>query len=360
MVEPLRNNSIPYKSISDINGLFVVGESNALNLDIPHLPLIDASKVNGFDCPELDDNFSSGDVVWIDNRRGLIRSVLSSRSSANTLLLTEKCENRCLFCSQPPNELDDTYLYINATIALLNFNTEEFIGLSGGEPTKNAAAFLKLLRNLKISENKTKLHILSNGRNFSNKNFTRSVGELVLGRTILWGIPLYGHKASLHDHLVSSSGAFNETVQGLSYLAEEGQSIELRIVPSQINIEYIPLIVSFFAANFSFIKLVSIMNLEPKGWARKNYNSLYVSVQEQEKYLIEAKSIGDQYGIEVRLFNYPLCLLNPDLRLSAVKSISDWKNYYPNECKDCSLKQECGGFFSSATGRFIEKVEKIQ
>lgn len=377
MVKPLRNNLIRFKSGHIPSGMFVVGESNVDGMNVPYLPsllpgksqgdpgsvfvhtLLESWNGNGIFAPDLFDNFLDGDIVWLDSRSGVIKSVLSARSDANTLLLTEQCENRCLFCSQPPNELADTELYIDATNALLHFNTLGLVGLSGGEPTKNSRAFLNLLETLHAFGNKTELHILSNGRNFSDKIFTRRVTEAIDRRSVFWGIPLYGHKPSLHDMLVGSSGGFKDTVQGLAHLCEFGQFVELRIVPISQNITFLHLIILFLASNFSHIKLVSIMNLEPKGYGRMNFNTLHVPVRDQNKYLRKSIDIGKQYGIEVRLFNYPLCLLDSEIRPFAAKSISDWKNYYPDQCLDCEIKDQCGGFFTSATDQFIEPVEAI-
>lgn len=375
MANPIRNNDINFDAEKNYNGMYIISESNARELDIPQLPILirDSSprsnnsvsvfekkedlEDEGIICENLFSNFSKGDIVWIDNKKKTIKTILSKQSNANTLLLTEQCENRCLFCSQPPNHFSDTHLYSNALLALLNYNTNQFIGLSGGEPTKNRTAFIRLLDNLNQYKIPTKLHILTHGRNFSDRNFTSNVANLCQKREILWGIPVYGHKSSIHDHLVDSENAFTETIQGLSYLSEHGQCIEIRIVPNTHNIQYISNIIMFVASNYTTLKTISIMNLEPKGLGRKNYKSLYVSIKEQNKHLLDAVNVGTRFGIDIRLFNYPLCLLDTDLRKNAVKSISDWKNYYPEDCTNCSLINECGGFFTSAKGNFIEKVE---
>lgn len=297
--------------------------------------------------------------MWLDAKARLIRTVLSSKSNSNTLLLTERCDNRCLFCSQPPNDLNDTQLYLNATISLLNFNTSSVVGLSGGEPTNNDEAFITMLSTLNSFNNTTPLHILSNGRRFREKKFSKAICDLVGSRAVTWGIPLYGHRSSIHDCLVQAENAFNETIRGLSNLVEGGQEIELRIVPVKQNVNYVSKIVQFVLESFPYIKTISIMNMEPKGWARKNYADLFVSVDNQNSSLLESVELCDRYDVSVQLFNYPLCLLDTELRNRAVKSISDWKNYYLEECDNCSMQSNCGGFFTSANGKFIEEI-KVQ
>ncbi|MFC1333182.1 MAG: His-Xaa-Ser system radical SAM maturase HxsC [gamma proteobacterium symbiont of Clathrolucina costata] len=361
----------------DLEGLYVLGRSNAEGKEIPHLPIIELDstgdvdgwyKVKGFGasaadtslfCNGLKETFSEGDVIWISPRHGEIRGILTAGSNSNTLLLTERCENRCEFCSQPPNELEDKELYHKAALALLNFDTCEYVGLSGGEPTHNKRAFLSLLKSIRQFESNTKLHILSNGRKLGDEKFAKEVVSNIGEREVLWGIPLYGHKASLHDDLVGSSGAFIDTLDGLSNLSNLGQVVELRIVPVRRNIKTIANILEFITSNYLSIKTISIMNMEPKGLARKNYSNTHVPVEEQVEYIERAVRVGERYGCSVRLFNYPLCLLSEYLRHRAVKSISDWKNYYPGECSGCEMQTDCGGMFASAVGRFQEQVRRI-
>ena len=365
MVNAIRQDAIEFYSAQEVRGLFLVGNQETGNNNVPFMPILYRDKdgevtgIDGIECQDLFSNFDDGDIIWVDSRYNKISTILSRRSTANTLLLTEKCDNRCLFCSQPPNEKPDAELYINAALALIHFDSDEFVGLSGGEPTLNGESFLKLLRMLNKFKNKTPLHILSNGRGLASSLFAKAVCHEVKDRVVLWGIPLYGHKASLHDHLVGSEGAFVETLKGISHLLECKQSIELRIVPTRQNFKQLPQIVEFVALNYPVIDCISIMNLEPKGLARKNYSSIHVSVDEQNKSLEKAVSTSCRYGIEVRLFNYPLCLLTNGLREYAHMTISDWKNYYPSECTKCDLKNKCGGFFTSATGIHLEKIRSV-
>lgn len=127
-------------------------------------------------------------------------------------------------------------------------------------------------------------------------------------------------------------------------------------MPTVNNITVLPNIIELLASNYVGISIVSIMNMEPKGLARKNYSSIYTNVEDQLKYLESAVDIGELYGMSIRLFNYPYCLLSESLKEYSVKSISDWKNYYPETCSGCQSKAKCGGFFTSSTGKLLEQV----
>jgi len=373
VVAPIRPWLTKFEGSGELDGMFVVRRSRAQGR-IPHLPILQPNGAGSYAvrlpgghsddhpetalyCPDIELMFDDGDVIWLDSRRRLVRSILSHRANANTLLVTERCDNRCHFCSQPPNDLQDVELYRSAAIAILNFDTDQYVGISGGEPTLNRSAFLNLLKVMNSFGNRTKLHVLSNGRNLADPGFATEVGVAANGRDILWGIPLYGHRASLHDALVNAPGAFTETVAGLLNALGLRFRIELRIVPTLGNVAYLPAIVRFVTSSLPGIEVISIMNLEPKGWARTNYKRLYVPVQQQNPALIDAVGIARLAGCDLRLFNYPLCLLAEELRRFAVRSISDWKNYFPPECERCALRTECCGFFASASGIFRETVQ---
>lgn len=73
----------------------------------------------------------------------------------------------------------------------------------------------------------------------------------------------------MHDHLVGSDGAFNETVKGLINAGNSGINIELRVIPTLANYTELDDIVEFVGRVFSNINQISLMGLESIGWARK-------------------------------------------------------------------------------------------
>jgi hypothetical protein len=55
--------------------------------------------IEGFRIADLD-----GDVVLIDPGRGRVERLLRVGSTTNTLLVTERCDQLCVMCSQPPKK----------------------------------------------------------------------------------------------------------------------------------------------------------------------------------------------------------------------------------------------------------------
>lgn len=306
---------------------------------------------------ELYESIEDGDVGMFTGR-GKVRVILSRRANHNTLLVTERCDNLCSFCSQPPKQNNDDWLLTQAAMALAAFGSEETVGISGGEPLLYGDAFVNFVDFVQKSSPKTDLHVLSNGRAFSDSSFAMKIGARA-NSNITFGIPLYASLADVHDELVGASGAFSDTVKGLINAGNAGIPIELRFIPTQLNLDEIVPTIEFVLRCFSNVIQVSIMNLEPTGWARKNWSYLYCDPSVYSRDLEKGVRMVRDAGLPVSLFNYPLCHLPEELRDDAVKSISDWKNFYPEECDDCELKQSCTGYFSSSQGRFHESPRKI-
>jgi His-Xaa-Ser system radical SAM maturase HxsC len=288
----------------------------------------------------------NNDVVSI-TEDGRIRSIFRADSNHNSILLTEQCDNYCLMCSQPPKKIDDSWLLREAfeAIRLIPRDTK-VLGFTGGEPTLYREEFIKLLEHTKNWLPNTSLHVLSNGRSFADENFAYMYSK-VDHPDLMVGIPIYSADPARHDYVVQATGAFDETVRGVLNLKRFGQRVEIRVVLHKQTYRGLPELAMFIARNLLFVDQVALMGLENTGFARANIDSLWIDPIEYKDQLSEAVQILTAYGIHTSVYNHPLCLVNSDVYPSYVKSISDWKNEYANECIPCKKINECGGFFSS-------------
>lgn len=290
--------------------------------------------------------FSDGDVVSL-LPDGRIRSIFRANSNHNSILLTEQCNHYCLMCSQPPKRVDDSWLLNEAfeAIKMMPRETKE-IGFTGGEPTVYGDGFIKLLQHTKSWLPQTSVHVLSNGRAFSDEAYARAYAQ-VEHPDLMIGIPIYSADPSVHDYVVQAKGAFDETVRGVLNLKRYGQRVEIRVVIHKQTCEGLSDLASFIARNLLFVDQVALMGLEHIGFARANIDTLWVDPVEYKDQLSEAVKILTSYGVRTAVYNHPLCLVNADILPVYVKSISDWKNEFAKECEPCRRKNECGGFFSS-------------
>jgi hypothetical protein len=97
--------------------LLVVAEGNNDAIQ----PCFDFSVIS----TELYESIEDGDIGIINNGN-MIRVILSRRANHNTVLVTERCNNLCLFCSQPPKKSNDDWLLTQSALAIASF------GLDGG------------------------------------------------------------------------------------------------------------------------------------------------------------------------------------------------------------------------------------
>jgi His-Xaa-Ser system radical SAM maturase HxsC len=163
------------------------------------------------------------------------------------------------------------------------------------------------------------------------------------------GIPLYSASSQVHDYIVQADGAFDGTIRGILNLKTYGQRVEVRIVIHRQNYKHLSLLAEFIARNLTFVDQVALMGLEMTGFAKANIDELWIDPANYRNELYEAASLLEDFGLRTLIYNHQLCTIDRRLWPLAVKSISDWKNEYLNECTECSVRERCGGFFG--TGR---------
>jgi His-Xaa-Ser system radical SAM maturase HxsC len=299
---------------------------------------------------------AGGDVVRVEPERGRLTALYRRASPTNTFLLTERCDNYCLMCSQPPRKQDDSWLLdeLEEVIPLISPETRE-LGLSGGEPGLLGERLVRLIGLMKHYLPRTALHILSNGRGFANLEFARALAR-VKHPDLMIGIPLYSDLAEEHDYVVQAQGAFDETVRGILNLKRVRTRVELRFVIHAETYARLPEFAQFVTRNLLFVDHVALMGLELMGFAKTNLASLWIDPVDYAPQLVAAVRELHRAGLITSIYNHPLCVLPPELHPFARKSISDWKNVYLPECNDCARKEACGGFFASATRKLSRGI----
>ena len=301
-----------------------------------------------FQITEDFDYLDEGDIVSLNAPSGSLRCLYRKKSPHNTLLLTEQCDHYCLMCSQPPKNIDDSWLLKEAfeLISLIPTDTER-LGFSGGEPTLYGDKFVELLHHARRSLPNTGIDILSNGRAFKDPVFAKKYAS-VNHPNMLIGIPIYSDDPVRHDYVVQSKGAFDETIRGVINLKQANQKVEIRIVIHKQTIDRLVKTCEFIARNLLFVDHVALMGLEITGFTRPNLNVLWIDPFEYKDILSEAVALLNNYGMVVSVYNHQLCTINPDVLGNYRKSISDWKTEYLDECLRCTKRADCGGLFSSS------------
>jgi His-Xaa-Ser system radical SAM maturase HxsC len=301
---------------------------------------------------------TEGDVIRVSDS-GSIYVIYRRNANTNSLLVTERCNSFCVMCSQPPRDVVDDFLvdeYLQA-LPLISRDTPE-IGITGGEPTLLEDRFFLLVQAIKSELPNTALHILSNGRRFSDSALATRLAE-IRHPDLMVGIPLYSDIAAIHDFVVQADNAFDETIAGILHLKQRRIRVEIRVVIHRYTVERLSKLAHFIARNLQFVDHVALMGLEAMGFGKTNYQALFVDPVDYQDELRRATLILDQAGIRTSIYNHQLCVVAPDIRHFAAQSISDWKRDYIEECNSCTVKSACGGFFSSVIGKQSRGIHPI-
>ena len=327
-------------------------------LYLTHSPCISTS-VPALQLPPELAHLTPGDIIVVSADGCRLTTIWKSTATHNSLLLTERCDNYCLMCSQPPKTRDDTWLFDRAKrIVSLLPRSAHSLGLTGGEPTLHADALINLLEHCASTAPWVQLHLLSNGRRFADPGFTRRYANTG-NADIMVGIPLYAPEPGLHDYIVQASGAFNETIHGILNLAALGQRTEIRIVIQRHTVPILHDLAVFITRNLPFIEQVALMGLEMTGLARPNATEVWIDPADYQPQLVQATRILDSAHITTKIYNHQLCVLDEQLWPFAVRSISDWKNDYLDLCHNCSVRDTCGGIFTTSGTRLSKHLHPI-
>jgi His-Xaa-Ser system radical SAM maturase HxsC len=304
-------------------------------------------------------DLGDGDVLRIQPTTGRVRVLYRRSSRHNFLLVTERCNNYCLMCSQPPKSVDDSWLMdeIEETLPLIDPTTPS-LTFTGGEPLTEWQRFIGLLDLTRRHLPDTAVHVLTNGRAFASPDVA-SAWAAVGHPKLSAGIPIYAAVDHIHDYVVQAKGAFDQTVLGVLRLKDRGQRVEIRIVLHAITAPRLRETCSWIARNLPFVDHVALMGLENTGFAVANDEILWIDPLDYQEQLAASVDVLSVAGLNVSVYNLPLCVLDPSVRPFAVQSISDWKNAYVAECDGCSARNVCAGFFSSGRPKFSRGIAPI-
>jgi His-Xaa-Ser system radical SAM maturase HxsC len=295
-------------------------------------------------------SLTNGDVVAIQPS-GIVRVLYRPKSIHNDLFVTQRCNSRCIMCSQPPTESDDSdLLAVNLRIIELADKSTTALGITGGEPTLLKEDLLKIIAYCNHHLPHTQLHLLTNGRLLRHEVYARQLAA-VAHPNVTVAVPLYSDIDSEHDYIVQARNGFEQTVLGILNLARYKIPIELRVVIHKLNFLRLPQLAEFIYRNLPFACHVALMALEPIGLAATNIQKLWIDPVEYGTQLSAATRFLAMRGINVSIYNHQLCTVPEDVRHFCRQSISDWKMAYLPSCERCFCKSSCGGFFESALPR---------
>lgn len=270
------------------------------------------------------------------------------------LLITGKCNNRCVFCFSRKELLNINFKDKDLKgIIKDSYNSgAKILVLSGGEPTIHPN-FLDLIAYAKTT-GYSSIRTISNGRMFAYSKFAKKAKKLGLNEVT---ISIHSHIPIIQDELSGVEGSFNQALKGIENCKRENINLKINIVVNRKNIKKIKETILFFYEKMG-VKRISLLRLMPFGLAWKNKSFLYYNKRDN-KYLKEALECAKKNNIELwinrfdlNLFrDYPEFVQNPYKFVNEVESkIIEFEELvtknkemycYPKRCPYCFLENFC-------------------
>lgn len=289
-----------------------------------------------------------GDVLAVTPGTSKLQVLYRETDIHHTMFLTNRCNSRCLMCSQPPTTKDDSWLVEEAKLIAAHMRRPpDVLGFTGGEPLLLGPALRDVLETFEATHPAASFEVLTNGRLFSDRSLAKLLLTALTAR-VTWMVPLYGHADVLHDNVVQHEGAFDQTIDGLLTLHAFKQPIQLRIVLIEPVLQVLPELCAFVARNLPFVREVALIACEPIGYAIRNRAVCEVNLTDWTDTLIQSVHRLALAAVPAILMNIPLCAIPSELHRYAQRSISDWKQTYATECDGCQKRDQCCGLFSWA------------
>lgn len=338
-------------SIEDLGGYGAVlldKEAKAFSVDVLSIPVL-----SGY---ETLANLTEGTIVAIEPSGGT-NTLFRPESDHNTIFATGRCNSNCLMCSQPPSDWEPSDIVSDhlRTIELIQ-SAPSNLGISGGEPTLLGSGLTKILLGLKGKFPDLSVFMLSNGRLFANASYAHEIADAIPSQ-FMCGIPLYADVPAMHDYIVQAKGAFEETLAGLYNCARYGIPVEIRVVLHKQSLPRLLALAEFIYRNVPFVGHIALMGLENMGYVKKNWDDLWVDPMDYQRELDKAVRHLHYRGMNVSIYNHPLCVIPRSLWSFARQSISDYKNLYLEECETCAERSRCSGLFASSETRHSRGIQ---
>ncbi len=309
----------------------------------------------------IDGMFEDGMIISI-SERGEVECLHHESKQEIDIFMTNKCNSNCIMC--PVSEYDrkksdERYVeWLKEYIKILPSDVS-YINITGGEPTLALDIFFEIMELLKNKFQNSDFQMLSNGRSFADIFFLNSVIACTPIGT-RFAIPLHSSDRSIHDMITQSEGSFEQTVRGIRNLLNKKQKVEIRIVISKKNCDRLTETVLYILKHFRDVFCVNFIAMEMMGNAAVNRKEVWIDYDEAFKKAKTAIDILVNEGVDVQLYNFPLCFVERGYWQMAANSITDYKICYMDECKDCKVKALCGGMFFSTKYIMRPKVKPVE
>lgn len=307
-------------------------------------------------------------LYWLNNYdviavfpNGRVSRVYDDGTNNNVLFTSDKCNSNCIMC--PTGESSRRNGEISSSERLIDLakhipSDTDHLTITGGEPFMMGKEIFSLLKFLRSKFLYTEFLLLTNGRALSISSYCELLQQSI-PNNILFGIPVHAASEKIHDFITQAPGSFRQTFCGIKNLLAMQMQVEIRIVISKINRDDIVNLADMIVHEFSGLDHVCLMAMEMTGNAYHNREQVWIPYKQAFNCIKNAIDIFIKNGIDVRLYNFPLCTVDSAYWTLCRKSITPSKILYSNSCRRCKMNDACGGLFAGTFNLEMNELEPI-
>lgn len=317
----------------DSNRVVLFPEKIVLSEDAEQIEKI--RKYNNYDVAE----------IW---QNGVMLRRYNDKSDDNYFFITGVCNSNCIMCPSPEaSRKKASEIDIESLMELARHIPSDtpHLTITGGEPFIVGESLFLFIDYLKRKFVNTEFLFLTNGRIFSIDKYLNMFIETVPAHSIV-AVPVHGSCSAVHDTISRAKNSFEQTRIGIKNLIKNHIPVEIRLVINKLNFDDFSNIAKLIIDEFRGIEYVSIIAMEMTGNARANKDIIWITYKEAFASVKKAIELLVRSGIDVKLYNFPLCCVESSYWTLCEKSISPEKVRYAEECDDCIYKMNCGGVFA--------------
>lgn len=315
------------------NEIVLLPEEIVLSKDITDLERIRA--YNNYDVFELWGN-------------GIFARKYNDKSDDNYFFVSGKCNSNCIMCpsSEHSRKMSETANLADLMELARHIPSDvSHMTITGGEPFLMGEQIFSFFQYLKDRFVETEFLFLTNGRIFAIDKYFQQFFETAPYNSIV-AIPVHGSCQKVHDSITRATDSFTQTKIGIKRLLKKGFPVEIRLVVNKINVQDFDNIAELIIKEFKGIEYVSVIAMEMTGTARKNLEEIWIPYKKAFFYIANAIRTLVENGIDVKLYNFPLCTVDKAFWTLCEKSISDNKVKFAESCNSCRYKGACSGVFA--------------
>ena len=256
---------------------------------------------------------------------------LAGRSERIHVLTGAVCNNNCVFCME--EDRDGRYEVNSATtdetirFLLERHKDVEEMCFTSGEPTTNKRlpAWVRMAKDAGVR----RISVMTNGRALSHEPYTRLLIAAGMRR---FYVSIHGHTQKLHDGLVRTPGAFEQTVLGMQVVkkyAPHGVDLHTSTVITKRNLPEIARIYRFLVG--LGVDQIVLNVMQANGRADTNFEHIFPKYTEIARafgaFLEEERARDARVGSRVVLVDIPLCTTEsiPDANRGYVEAYAHYE-----------------------------------